>query len=367
MNYYLIAGEASGDLHGANLMKNIKVLDPKANFRFWGGDLMQAEGGTLVNHYRERAFMGITEVLKNLGKILGFIKQCKQDILANKPDALILIDYPGFNLKIAKFATQHKIPVHYYISPKVWAWNTRRVYKIRRDVKYMYTILPFETLFYKRFGMNVDYIGNPICDAIHQYDFSPNFKMAHSINKPIIALLPGSRLAELKYVLPAMLTVVNHFKDYEFILAGTHAIDDDTYQSYLKDSPIRIIKNQTYDVLANAHAALVCSGTATLETALIGCPQVVCYRFSNLSYQIGKMVIKIPYISLVNLIMDKKVVTELIQEELSTENLIDELNKIVEGDGRKEMLTSYKALKIKVGDFGASQRAAQLIAKRVVN
>ena len=366
MKYYLIAGEASGDLHGANLMKNIKALDPQAEFRFWGGDLMLAEGGTLVNHYRERAFMGITEVIKNLGKILGFMKQCKQDVLDYQPDALILVDYPGFNLKIAKFATKHNITVHYYISPKVWAWNTSRVYKIKRDVKYMYTILPFETAFYKRYGMSVDYVGNPICDAIHQYPFAPHFKTEHQFTKPVIALLPGSRLAELRYVLPSMLSVVNQFPDYEFILAGTNAIDDATYDSYLKETPIRIIKNQTYDVLANAHAALVCSGTATLETALIECPQVVCYRFSNLSYQIGKRVIKIPYISLVNLIMDKKIVTELIQDGLSTENIVKELTKILDGDGRRSMQHSYKALKIKVGDFGASQRAAQLIVKRTI-
>ncbi len=367
MKYYLIAGEASGDLHGANLMKHIKLLDPQAEFRFWGGDLMLAEGGILVNHYRERAFMGITEVLKNIGKILGFMKLCKQDLLEFQPDALILIDYPGFNLKIAKFATSHQIKVHYYISPKVWAWNTSRVHKIKRDVKYMYTILPFETNFYKRYGMSVDYVGNPICDAIHQYPFKPHFKTEHQFQKPVIALLPGSRLAEIKYVLPSMLSVVNQFPNYEFILAGTNAIDDATYASYLKDTPIRIIKNETYDVLANAHAALVCSGTATLETALIECPQVVCYRFSNLSYQIGKRVIKIPFISLVNLIMDKKIVSELIQDELSTDNIIKELEQIIEGEGRTKMLHSYKALKIKVGEFGASQRAAQLIVKRTAS
>jgi lipid-A-disaccharide synthase len=274
------------------------------------------------------------------------MKQCKKDVLDYQPDALILVDYPGFNLKIAKFATQHNIKVHYYISPKVWAWNTSRVYKIRRDVKYMYTILPFETAFYKRYGMSVDYVGNPICDAIHQYPFTSNFKELHQFTKPVIALLPGSRLAELRYVLPSMLSVVKQFPDYEFILAGTNAIDDVTYDSYLKDTPIRIIKNQTYDVLANAHAALVCSGTATLETALIECPQVVCYRFSNLSYQIGKRVIKIPYISLVNLIMDKEVVKELIQEALTTNNLTIELKKLLEDPAKQAAIkVDYAALK----------------------
>ncbi|MES2616386.1 MAG: lipid-A-disaccharide synthase [Bacteroidota bacterium] len=364
MKYYLIAGEASGDLHGANLMKTIKTLDPEASFRFWGGDLMLAQGGTLVNHYKERAFMGISEVIKNLGKILGFIKQCKKDLMANKPDALILVDYPGFNMKIAKFARQHGIVVHYYISPKVWAWNTSRVHKIKRDINYLYSILPFEVDFYKQYGMKIDYVGNPICDAIQQFNFNPDFKEANGFTKPVIALLPGSRLAELRYVLPSMLSVVDKFKDYEFILAGTHAIDDEVYQSYLKEIPVRVIKNQTYDVIKNAHAALVCSGTATLETALLNCPQVVCYRFSNLSYQIGKLVIKIKFISLVNLIMNKKVVTELIQNELSTDNIINELNVILEGDGRKNMTLSYVALKNKVGGPGASERTAELIVRR---
>lgn len=366
MKYYLVAGEASGDLHGANLMKTIKVLDPNAEFRFWGGDLMAAEGGFLVNHYRERAFMGITEVLKNIRKILGFIKQCKKDIEAWQPDALILVDYPGFNMKITRFAKHKGFKVHYYISPKVWAWNTKRVHKIKRDVDYLYSILPFEPEFFNHYGVKIDYVGNPICDAIAQYSFDKDFKNTAGFEKPVIALLPGSRLSELRYVLPSMLSVVSHFPEYEFVLAGAGVIDDAIYKGYIGNMPVRLIKNKTYDVVKNAHAALVCSGTATLETALLECPQVVCYRFSNLSYRIGKLVVKIPFISLVNLIMKKKVVTELIQHELTTENIISELKKITGGEGRRNMQIAYSALKIKVGNPGASQRAAELIVSRTI-
>lgn len=366
MKYYLIAGEASGDLHGSNLMKHIRNQDTQAQFRFWGGDLMQKEGGDMVKHYRETAFMGITDVLKNLNKIFEFIRQCKQDILNWKPDAVVLIDYPGFNLKIAKFAKQHKIPVHYYISPKVWAWNTKRAWKIKRDIDYLYTILPFETEFYKPYGVKPDYVGNPLMDAIESYSYQQDFKGKNQINKPIIALLPGSRMSELKYVLPTMLSVVDQFPDYQFILAGAAHIDDDIYRQAIGNANVKLVKGVTYDVLANAHAALVCSGTATLETALLNCPQVVCYRFSNLSYQIGKLVVKVKYISLVNLIMDKKLVTELVQVDYTTENTEKELRKILEGEARKDMLTGYAALKIKVGGSGASERAAKLIVERTI-
>lgn len=364
MKYYLIAGEASGDLHGSNLMKHILNQDPQAQFRFWGGDLMQKEGGEMVKHYRETAFMGITDVLKNLGKIFAFIKECKKDILGWKPDALILIDYPGFNLKIAKFAKQQKIPVHYYISPKVWAWNTKRARKIKRDIDYLYTILPFETEFYKPYGVKPDYVGNPLMDAIQSYSYQQGFKEKHQIERPIIALLPGSRMSELKYVLPTMLTVVDKFPEYQFVLAGAAHISDEIYEQAMGTANVKLIKGVTYDVLANAHAALVCSGTATLETALLNCPQVVCYRFSNLSYQVGKLVVKVKYISLVNLIMDKMIVPELIQVDYTTQRTAAELGKILEGPARKDMLTGYAALKIKVGAAGASERAAKLIVER---
>jgi len=365
MKYYLIAGEASGDLHGANLMKHIRAYDSEAEFRFWGGDLMSAEGGTRVKHYRETAFMGLTDVLLNIFKIIGFLKFCKTDIMAYKPDALILIDYPGFNLKMAAFAKANGIQTHYYISPKVWAWNVKRAFKIKKNVDYLYSILPFETEFYKSYGVKPDYIGNPLCDAIAQYPFSQTFKTDHKISKPVIALLPGSRMSELKHVLPTMLTVCNDYPEYEFILAGAAHIDDSVYAGYIEGKNVKLIKGKTYDVLYNAHAALVCSGTATLETALLNCPQVVCYKFSNISYQIGKLVIKVKFISLVNLIMDRKVVSELIQVDFTKDQVKKELNKILNGQGRQDMLNSYAALKIKVGEPGASERAAKLITARM--
>ena len=364
MKYYIIAGEPSGDLHGANLIKYIRQSDTEAEIRFWGGDLMLAEGGTMVKHYRETAIMGISDIISNLGKILGFIKFCKQDITSFQPDAVVFIDYPGFNLKIAKFAKEAGFKTHYYISPKVWAWNTKRAFKIKRDIDYLYTILPFETEFYKPFGVVPDYVGNPLCDAIDTYPFNPNFKQENALKKPVIALLPGSRMSELKYVLPTMLSIVSQFPEYEFVLAGAAHISDEIYKAYLGDTPVKLIKGKAYDVLTNAHAALVCSGTATLETALLNCPQVVCYRFSNLSYRIGKLVIKVKYISLVNLIMDKKIVPELIQVDFTIERTALELRKILEGEDRKNMLHAYAALKIKVGNPGASQRTAQWIVAR---
>lgn len=364
MKYYLIAGEASGDLHGANLMKHIRFADPNAEFRFWGGDLMNAEGGHMVKHYRETAFMGLSDVILNIRKIFSFIKACKKDVLEYAPDALILIDYPGFNMRMAKFAKGQGIRNHYYISPKVWAWNTKRAYKIKKFVDYLYCILPFEIEFYKQFDVQPDYVGNPLCDAIDTYPFQPDFKKAHSLEKPVIALLPGSRMSELKHVLPTMLEVVDDYPEFEFVLAGAAHISDDIYSSYIRDKNVRLIKGQTYDVVKNAHAALVCSGTATLETALLNCPQVVCYRFSNLSYQIGKMVIKVKYISLVNLIMDRKIVSELIQDDFNRESIKKELSAILDGVPRQEMLNSYAALRIKVGEAGASKRAAELIVSR---
>lgn len=364
MKYYLIAGEASGDLHGANLMKHIRQYDQHAEFRFWGGDLMLAEGGDIVKHYRETAIMGLTDVLLNLFKIMGFMKQCKKDILAYQPDALILIDYPGFNLRMAEFGKNNGIKTHYYISPKVWAWNVRRAKKIKHYVDFLYTILPFETAFYKPYGVQPDYIGNPLCDAIAQYSFDPNFKANHSIQKPVIALLPGSRMSELKHVLPTMLEVCDEYPDYEFVLAGAAHIEDSVYLQYIQGKNVRLIKGKTYDVVRNAHAALVCSGTATLETALLNCPQVVCYRFSQLSYEIGKRVIKVKFISLVNLIMDKKIVSELIQGDFNKNAVKRELNQILDGAGRQTMLHSYAALKIVVGEPGASERAAKLITER---
>jgi lipid-A-disaccharide synthase len=367
MRYYLIAGETSGDLHGSNLMKHILLNDPKADFRFWGGDMMANIGGKLVKHYKETAFMGITDVLLNISKIFKNLKSCKEDILKYQPDALILIDYPGFNMRIAKFAKKNGIKVHYYISPKVWAWNTKRAYNIKSDVDYLYSILPFEIDFFKPFGISPDYVGNPLCDAIESYAFNPNFKSEFNILKPIIALLPGSRMSELKHLLPRMLSVVELYPDYEFVIAGAQHISENEYQKHIDDGlPVKLIRGKTYDVIKNAHAALVCSGTATLETALLNCPQVVCYKFSKISYKIGKLLIKVKYISLVNLIMDKEVVKELIQDELNTQNIQEELNKILEGDARGKQLKSYLKLSDKVGKSGASERVANLIYQRTL-
>lgn len=366
MKYYLIAGEASGDLHGARLMQYLKTEDPGAEFRYWGGDLMRREGGRLVKHYRETAFMGLSDVIRNLFKIGRFLRECRRDIATFKPDALILIDYPGFNLRIAAFAKAAGFKVHYYISPKVWAWNTRRAYRIKKDVDYLYTIFPFETAFYKPFGVQPDYIGNPICDAIEEYRFDPDFARKQAFEKPVIALLPGSRRSELRYVLPEMLKISTQFPEYEFVIAGAGHFKEEDYRSYTGERNIRIVSGHTYDLLKTAHAALVCSGTATLETALLGCPQVVCYRFSNLSYSIGRLLIKVKYISLVNLIMERKVVSELIQHEFNQENLKLELLDIISGKGREQMLLAYAALRVKVGPPGASRNAARLIYGRTL-
>lgn len=367
MKYYLIAGESSGDLHGSNLMSNIKLLDENAEFRFWGGDLMKNKGGELVSHYKDRAFMGITDVLLNIGKIFKAIKQCKLDIEKYKPDALILIDYPGFNLRIAKWAKEKNIKVHYYISPKVWAWNTKRAHGIKKNVDYLYSILPFEVEFYKPYGIVPDYIGNPICDAISQYQFDEQFCSNNNLKDGYIALLPGSRRSELKHILPLMLETTLNFPHYQFVLAGANHIRDEEYFQYTKGYNVIIIKNKTYDVLKNAKASLVCSGTATLETALIGCYQVVCYKFSKISYWIGKRVVKVKYISLVNLILDKMLVKELIQNELTKENISKELNYILSENGRKKLESGYAELRKIVGEAGASERAAKLICERTMN
>lgn len=367
MKYYLIAGEASGDLHGSNLMKQIKASDSKAEFRFWGGDLMQEQDKNLLVHYRETAFMGLSDVLLNINTIRRFLKKCKEDILHFNPDALIFIDYPGFNLRIAKFAKENKFKTHYYISPKVWAWNTGRALKIKRDIDFLYTILPFETAFYAKFNMKVDYVGNPLCDSISNYDFNTNFKVDQQISRPYIALLPGSRMSELKHVLPTMLKTIKNFPEFDFILAGANHIPNNIYESYCAGYPVKIVKGLTYDVLKNANAALVCSGTATLETALLNCPQVVVFRFSKLSYFIGKLLIKVKYISLVNLILNKPVLEELIQDEFNESKIVSALSKILSGPKRLEMIQSYAALKIKVGNSGASERTAKLIVSRTQN
>jgi lipid-A-disaccharide synthase len=362
LRYYIVAGEASGDLHGANLMKTLKTLDSEADFRFFGGDLMKAQGGKLVKHYADMAFMGFLEVALNLTTILKNIRICKNDIIKYQPDVLILIDFPGFNLKIAEFAKNQGIKVAYYISPKIWAWNQKRVLKIKRDVDKMFCILPFEVTFYKKWGMEVDYVGNPLLDAIEDFIPNQNFKTEHSLgNKKIIALLPGSRKQEIDYILPVMLSVTDSFKDYQFIIAGAPSFQKEFYKPYIGDKNIPIVFNQTYDLLKNADAALVTSGTATLETALFNVPQVVLYKGSKISISIARLLVDIKFISLVNLIMDKGIVKELIQEDCNITALSYELKAIISGEKRDKMLANYKDLILLMGKPGASKKTASHI------
>jgi len=362
MRYYLVAGEASGDLHGANLMKALKAQDPAAEFRYYGGDLMKAEGGTLVKHYADMAFMGFTEVLLNLRTILKNMKACKADVLAYAPDVLVLIDFPGFNLKIASFAKQQGIPVAYYISPKVWAWNQKRVLKIKRVVDRMFCILPFEVDFYQKWGMEVNYVGNPLLDAIAQFKAEPGFRSRHGLSdKPIVAFLPGSRKQEIERLLPDMLSVTPAFPDHQFVVAAAPSFNEAYYKQFMKTANVTLVFDSTYDLLNIADAAVVASGTATLETALFHVPQVVVYRGGAISVAIARMLVNIKFISLVNLIMDRKVVTELIQEDCNTKNITERLNGILSGAERGQMLTDYKALSEKMGNAGASERTAKLI------
>src|SRR6201996_9446416 len=357
MKYYLVAGEASGDLHGANLMKALKELDKAADFRFFGGDLMKAEGGTLVKHYADMAFMGFIEVVFNLRTILKNLDFCKQDISAWQPDVLILIDFPGFNLKIADFAKQNNIPVDYYISPKVWAWNQRRVLKIKRIVDHLFCILPFEVDFYKQWGMEVDYVGNPLLDAINAFEPDANFITKNNLqpDKKIIAVLPGSRKQEITYLLPDMIAVAAQFTNYQFVIAGAPSFTIDFYSQFLGDKNIPVVFNSTYDLLTNADAAIVASGTATLETALFNVPQVVVYKGSPISITIARLVVKIKYISLVNLIMDAPGVRELIQQDCNPASISTELDKLVnDADYRAAMLKNYDELDERMGKPGAS-------------
>jgi lipid-A-disaccharide synthase len=363
MKYYLIAGEASGDLHGANLMKALKLADKNSQFRFLGGDLMKAQGGELVRHYSEMAFMGFIEVLFNLRTILRNLKETKRDLLAYQPDALILIDFPGFNLKIAEFAKKKGIKVFYYISPKVWAWNQKRVLKIQRVVDRMFCILPFEVDFYKSWGMSVDYIGNPLLDAIADFKANPCFKEEHNLqDKRIIAFLPGSRKQEITKILPVMLQVADQFPNYQCVIAGAPSLPHEFYDVLIASRNVPIVYDQTYDLLKNADAAVVTSGTATLETALLDIPQVVVYKANAISIAIARLVVKIKYISLVNLIMDKPVVKELIQEECNARVIGQELNAILHDPVyRSQILIDYQQLSEKMGEPGASGRTARLI------
>jgi len=366
MKYYIIAGEASGDLHGSNLIKALKQKDSHAEFRFWGGDLMAAQGGIMVKHYKDLAFMGFLEVAKNLRTILNNIKFCKEDIRNHRPDILILVDYPGFNLRIAKFAKELGIKVIYYISPQLWAWKEGRVEVIRKYVDEMMVILPFEEDFYKKHGVHSHFVGHPLLDAISDLkDINiENFKSENRLNeKEIIALLPGSRKQEVEKMLDIMLSVRPYFKEYQFVIAGAPSLPKEFYQKYT-DENVHFVSNRTYDLLRCSKAALVTSGTATLETALLNIPEVVCYRGSKISYAIAKRLVKnISYISLVNLIMDREVVKELIQNDLNTKNLVEELRKIIDGEKRIGILKEYELLRQKLGGSGASEKAAEVILK----
>ncbi len=370
MKYYIIAGEASGDLHASNLMKALLQQDKHSEFRFWGGDLMSHIGGNnnLVKHYRDLAFMGFAEVIMNLPTILGNIKFCKKDILDFKPDVLILVDYPGFNMRIAEFAKKNNIQVHYYISPQIWAWKENRIKKIKRDVDQMYVILPFEKDFYeKHHDFPVHFVGHPLLDAIaDRKQVNPEqFRKENKLNeKPIIALLPGSRKQEIKKMLSVMLQMEDKFNDHQFVIAGAPSQDLAFYKQFIKSENISIVENKTYDLLSLANAALVTSGTATLEAALFKVPEVVCYKGNAISYQIGKRLVKnIKYISLVNLILDRESVTELIQDDFNTKNLENELFKILDHKYRKKIFVDYYELEQKLGGKGASENTAALIIK----
>lgn len=368
MKYYIIAGEASGDLHASNLIKELKLHDSDAEIRAWGGDLMEKQGAEIVKHYRDLAFMGFAEVIANLKTILNNIKFCKQDILEFKPEALILVDYPGFNLRIAEFAKNERFKVFYYISPQIWAWKKNRVFKIRKYVDKMFVILPFEKEFYRRYDYHVEFVGHPLLDMIESLpsDNCNHFSMGNQLTEqPIIALLPGSRKQEIRKMLSVMLSVVHDFPDYQFVIAGAPSIEMEFYQQITGSSNVEIVQGKTYALLQNAYAALVTSGTATLETALFEVPEVVCYKGSFISYQIAKRVVDksiIKFISLVNLIMDKEVVKELIQNDLNTINLKAELKKITENQSHREkLMADYKSLKQKLGGKGASKKTAKNI------
>ncbi len=367
MKYYIIAGEASGDLHASNLMKTLKEIDPQAEFRYWGGDLMLNEGGSLVRHYKDLAFMGYVEVILNLHIIIKNISFCKKDISQFEPDAIIFVDYPGFNFRIAKWAKQQGYNTHYYISPQIWAWKENRISAIKRDIDEMYVILPFEKAYYEeKHRFPVHFVGHPLIDAIsNRKQVTPKtFKAKNNLdNRPVIAILPGSRKQEISKMLKIMLSITKDFEEYQFVIAGAPSQTPEFYKPYIKNKNVSLVMNKTYDVLSIAYAALVTSGTATLETALFKVPEVVCYKGNFISYHIAKRIIDLEYISLVNLIMKKEVVKELIQNDFNKKLLKRELSRILDKNNRKEMFESYYLLEKKLGGIGASKKTAELIYK----
>jgi lipid-A-disaccharide synthase len=375
---YIITGEASGDLHGSNLVKELikqnseNIDSTKIDIRFWGGDLMtEAVGHPPVKHIRELAFMGFLEVVKNLRTIFRNISECKKDIEAFKPDALVLIDYPGFNIRMAEWAKSKGIKTIYYISPKIWAWKQSRVHKIKRIIDHMFVILPFEKEFYKRFDYPVEYVGNPLIDAILQYEeiklSRDTFIQKNNLkSEPIIAILPGSRKQEVRLKLPVMLQAVKNMTGYQIVIAGAPSLDPSFYSEFIQSDSVNIVHGKTYDLLSASEAAIVTSGTATLEAAILNIPQVVCYKTSGISYAIAKRLIKIKYISLVNLIMDKEVVRELIQHACNPDSIRYELSLLLKGgENREKMLAEYSKMRKILGEGGASQKVAQSLLKTI--
>jgi len=372
MKYFILSGEASGDLHGANLVKQIKQFDSEADFQYWGGDLMtEVIGHKPLKHIKELAFMGFSEVLKNIGTIFSNIKLCKTQITDYNPDVVIMIDYPGFNLRIAEFVKKKNIKVFYYISPTVWAWKENRVKKIKQFVDEMFVILPFEKPFYQKHDYKVNYFGHPLLDAIEQYNDSKKptleeFKETYKLDdRPIIALLPGSRVQEIKVKLPIMLDLVDSYPDYQFVVSVAPTLDLDFIQEVAGGKDVKYVVNKTYDLLSHAYAGLITSGTATLETALFKLPQVVCYKGNAASFQIAKRIVNIKYISLVNLILDKEVVTELIQNDLTSKNLRIELDKLLDKEHRAILAKEYQSLEDILGGAGASERIAKTMVDKL--
>ncbi|MCB0637250.1 MAG: lipid-A-disaccharide synthase [Lewinella sp.] len=366
MKYYLIAGEASGDLHGSYLIKALRRQDPEAQLRAWGGDLMQAAGADVVKHYRDLAFMGFVEVALNIRTILGNFRRCKEDVLRFQPDVLILIDYPGFNLRMAKWAHEQGIRVFYYISPQIWAWHTSRVKQIKAFVDRMFVILPFEQAFYAEYGQEVDYVGHPLLDVIDDFRPDPNFRSRFQLgNGELVALLPGSRRQEIDRMLEVMLSVARRFPDLTFVVAGAPSQEDAVYRDLFTrhEAPdnVKLIHQATYDLLHCAKAALVTSGTATLETALFGVPQVVCYRGGRLSYLIARRLVQVKYISLVNLIVDQALVPELIQDDLTPDQLSMTLDRIMDQPAQTAIESGYRHLRETLGQGGAAQQCAALM------
>lgn len=378
MKYYLIVGEASGDLHASRLMQSLIQYDPEAEFRFFGGDLMAKVGGTRVKHYRELAYMGFVPVLLHLPTIFKNMKMCKEDIMRWKPDAVILVDYPGFNLSIAKFVKKNtSIPVYYYISPKIWAWKEWRIKAIKRDVKEMFSILPFEVAFYeKKHHYKIHYVGNPTAEEVdnflHVYSESKDeFCQRNGLSsKPIIAILAGSRKQEIKDNLPSMLEAARHFEDYQMVVAAAPSITESYYKRFLENSEAKMVKTQTYELLAHATVALVTSGTATLETALLNVPQVVCYEtpVPKLIRFAFKHIIKVRFISLVNLIADKEIVQELLADRFSIRNIANELYRILPGQpSRERMLADYQLVRKRLGNEVAPDNAARIMVEKLTN